>query len=150
VIGVHFNSKGPDDPLYGSSQPPVFDSTVQRELQAQVVRDFVEQLFDEEASAHVIVLGDLNDYAFSDAVQTLALGSSPARDLDILLTTLPANEQYSYVYEGNSQALDQVLVSQELADALITDGFDVVHVNAEFADQASDHDPQVARFLLPA
>jgi hypothetical protein len=26
--------------------------------------------------------------------------------------------------------------------------YDVVHVNAEFADQASDHDPQVTRFDL--
>jgi hypothetical protein len=26
---------------------------------------------------------------------------------------------------------------------------DAVHVDAEFADQASDHDPRVARFLLP-
>ena len=28
--------------------------------------------------------------------------------------------------------------------------YDVVHVNAEFGDQASDHDPQVARFSMPA
>ncbi len=26
--------------------------------------------------------------------------------------------------------------------------YDVVHINAEFADQASDHDPQVARIRL--
>ena len=26
--------------------------------------------------------------------------------------------------------------------------YDVVHVNSEFADQASDHDPQVARLDL--
>ena len=28
------------------------------------------------------------------------------------------------------------------------EAYDIVHVNAEFADQASDHDPQVARFVL--
>jgi hypothetical protein len=27
-------------------------------------------------------------------------------------------------------------------------GYDVVHVNAEFSDQASDHDPSVARFTF--
>jgi hypothetical protein len=27
--------------------------------------------------------------------------------------------------------------------------YDVVHINAEFADQASDHDPQIAR-IKPA
>ena len=29
------------------------------------------------------------------------------------------------------------------------DEFDVVHINSEFADQDSDHDPSVARFTLP-
>ena len=29
------------------------------------------------------------------------------------------------------------------------DGFDAVHINSEFADQDSDHDPVVARFNLP-
>ena len=43
-----------------------------------------------------------------------------------------------------------MLVSPALADVLVPGSYDVVHVNAEFADQASDHDPQVARFLLPA
>jgi hypothetical protein len=30
-----------------------------------------------------------------------------------------------------------------------TYAYDIVHVNAEFADQISDHDPQVARFGNP-
>ena len=30
----------------------------------------------------------------------------------------------------------------------LTTWYDVVRVNAEFFDQASDHDPQVARFLF--
>jgi predicted extracellular nuclease len=47
---------------------------------------------------------------------------------------------------GNSEVLDQILAS---GSALATlRGFDVVHVNAEFADQAGDHDPSVARFEL--
>jgi hypothetical protein len=42
--------------------------------------------------------------------------------------------------------LDHLLVSPNLANG---DPFHrIIHVNAEFADQASDHDPQVARFLL--
>jgi predicted extracellular nuclease len=58
------------------------------------------------------------------------------------METLPVWERYSYVFEGNSQTLDQILVSKALkGDA----EYDSVHVNAEFHDQASDHDPQVAR-----
>ena len=39
-----------------------------------------------------------------------------------------------------------MLVSDKLDKAETT--YDVVRVNAEFADQASDHDPQVARFVF--
>jgi predicted extracellular nuclease len=51
------------------------------------------------------------------------------------------------VFDGNSQVLDQILVS----GALLTSApeYDSVHVNAEFADQASDHDPQIARVVVP-
>jgi predicted extracellular nuclease len=58
-----------------------------------------------------------------------------------LITTLPAGERYSYVYEGNSQVLDHIVTSASLADR----DYDVVHINAEFADRASDHDPQIVR-----
>jgi uncharacterized protein len=67
--------------------------------------------------------------------------------LTTLMDTLPANERYSYVFEGNSQVLDQILVSDYMLDRFPLE-YDVVHVNAEFADQASDHDPQVARINL--
>ncbi len=65
-----------------------------------------------------------------------------------LMDTLPENERYSYVFEGNSQTLDHILVSDALAAKPLT--FDPVHVNAEFADQASDHDPSVVRIELDA
>ena len=58
-----------------------------------------------------------------------------------LVTSLPADERYTYVYEGNSQVLDHILVSP----ALRRFDYDIVHINAEFADQTSDHDPQVVR-----
>jgi hypothetical protein len=87
----------------------------------------------------VLVLGDFNDFEFSTALQTLT-GSI----LDDLMLELPQPERYSYVFEGNSQALDHVVTSHAVNDELRS--FDAVHVNAEFADQTSDHDPLVARF----
>jgi hypothetical protein len=60
-----------------------------------------------------------------------------------LFDRLPERERYSYVFDGNSQVLDQILVSRSLWDR--DPKYDVVHVNAEFFDQASDHDPQVVR-----
>jgi len=139
VIANHFNSKGGDQPTHGRYQPPTRGSEVQRGKQAQVVRGFVGQLLAADPGANIVVAGDLNDYQFSPALQTLTAGHA----LTDLITTLPVAERYSYVYEGNSQVLDHILVSPALRRA----DYDVVHVNAEFAQQASDHDPQIVRFV---
>jgi predicted extracellular nuclease len=142
VIANHWNSKGGDDPLWGHDQPPVLSSEVQRQQQATIVRDFVRDVLAVDGNAEVVVLGDLNDFEFSNPLMTLK--SAPIHDL---IETLPANERYTYVFEGNSQTLDHILVSDSLLGVAHTD---VVHVNSEFWDQASDHEPQVARLALPA
>jgi len=141
AIANHFNSKGGDDPLGGRFQPPVESSTVQRHKQATVVASFVKDILAADSRAAIAVLGDLNDFQFSRTLEILE-GAGLAN----LMETLPAEEQYSYVFDGNSQVLDQILVSKEL----LTPGpeYDSVHVNAEFADQASDHDPQIARLVV--
>ncbi|HET6947603.1 MAG TPA: hypothetical protein VFJ45_07305, partial [bacterium] len=59
----------------------------------------------------------------------------------------PVSEQYSYVFDGNSQTLDHIVVSNNLFDHFMF-VYDVVHVNSEFPDQASDHEPQVVRLDL--
>lgn len=141
MIGNHFNSKGGDQPLFGHLQPPARSSEVQRHAQAQVVHDFVASILAADPNANVVVDGDLNDFEFSDAVLTLEGGL-----LHDLIETLPQSERYSYVFEGNSQTLDHILVSGALAARPVS--FDAVHVNAEFADQASDHDPSVVRITL--
>ena len=143
VIGNHFNSKGGDNPLFGRFQPPVLASEPQRVQQAQAVNGFVDQILAENASANVIVLGDLNDFDWSTPLTTLR-GSPPV--LSNLYSTLPVQERYSYVFDGNSQALDHILVSPNLEGKVRS--FDPVHVNAEFATRASDHDPLVARFCV--
>jgi predicted extracellular nuclease len=142
VIANHFNSKGGDQPLFGRFQPPTRSSETQRHAQAQVVNDFVDQIRAADPNANVIVLGDINDFEFSQTVDILEGGV-----LTSLMDTLPKSERYSYDFEGNSQVLDQILVSNTvLANFPIE--YDPVHVNSEFADQASDHDPQVARIDL--
>src|SRR5205085_4205410 len=96
-----------------------------------------------DANAVIVVAGDLNDLEYSNPV-----GILKSAGMSDLIETLPVNERYSYVFEGNSQALDHVMASSAAVTAL--DGFDVVHINAEFATQVSDHDPSVARFNLAA
>ncbi|HYX12480.1 MAG TPA: Ig-like domain-containing protein, partial [Candidatus Acidoferrum sp.] len=143
VIGNHWNSKGGDDPLFGRFQPPTRSSEVQRGHQATIVHDFVASILAADAGADVVVLGDLNDFEFSDALTTLTAGGH----LHDLVSELPVAERYSYVFEGNSQELDHILLSDNPAG--YDHAIDPVHVNAEFADQASDHDPQVALIRFP-
>ncbi|MFI5755571.1 lamin tail domain-containing protein [Streptomyces sp. NPDC051569] len=137
VIGNHFNSKGGDQPIYGRFQPPVLSSEIQRLAQAKEVNTFVASLLAKDKKAKVVVLGDLNDYGFSAPLAALTDGGV----LKDLMSTLPKSERYSYVYDGNSQTLDHILTSPGIKKP----DYDVVHINAEFAEQASDHDPQVAR-----
>ena len=138
AVANHFASKGGDDPLFGRFQPPVRHTEVQRHQQAAVVADFAEELLAADKRANVIVLGDLNDFEFSETLEILEDGG-----LVNLMETLPPWERYSYVFDGNSQTLDQILVGKSLMSP--KPEYDSVHVNAEFHDQASDHDPQVAR-----
>ncbi|MBD1843497.1 choice-of-anchor I family protein [Cyanobacteria bacterium FACHB-63] len=142
VVGNHFNSKGGDQPLFGRFQPPALTTETQRLQQAQIVREFVDRILALDANANVVVAGDLNDFQFSPPLQVLTRDGA----LVNLFDTLPENEQYTYIFDGNSQVLDHILVSRNLfgADAK----FDVVHINSEFADQVSDHDPLVSRFTL--
>ncbi|WP_327339721.1 MULTISPECIES: endonuclease/exonuclease/phosphatase family protein [unclassified Streptomyces] len=142
VIGNHFTSKGGDQPLHGRNQPPVRSSETKRVKQAAEVNTFVKSLLSADKSARVIALGDLNDFAFSPTMSALTAGKA----LKPLINTLPANERYSYVYEGNSQTLDHILTSPGIRRL----DYDVVHINAEFADQASDHDPQIVRVRADA
>ncbi len=143
VVVNHFSSKGDDQGLFSRWQPPTNFSEGPRHGQAQVVNTFVDQVLAQDKDANVIVLGDINDFEFSETIEILE-----GDELTTLMRILPPNERYSYVFEGNSQVLDQILVS----DAILkrAPAYDVVHVNAEFADarQASDHEPQVA-YLRP-
>ena len=141
VIANHLNSKSGDQPYFGRFQPPTFGSEVQRKAQAQVVNDFVDSILAADPAADVVVLGDLNDFEFSEALGTLKGGA-----LTNLIETLPEGERYTYVYDGNSQTLDHILVSSSLLRRPFE--CDVVHVNSEFAVRASDHDPVVARLSV--
>ena len=141
VVANHWNSKGGDYPLSAAVQPPVRSSEVQRVKQATEVRDFVQDLSTKSGGrARVVVLGDLNDYQFSPALQTV---TNSGALLKPLIETLPVDQRYSYVFDGNSQVLDHILISPAIQGY----SYGVVHINAEFSDQASDHDPQIVRIL---
>ncbi|MET8503914.1 endonuclease/exonuclease/phosphatase family protein [Streptomyces sp. NPDC004787] len=138
VVANHFGSKGGDESIVSHHQPPNRSSEAKRLLQAQAVNAFVKDVVALDKQADVLVLGDINDFEFSGTTQALTDGGA----LFPAVTSLPESERYSYVYQGNSQVLDQILTSPGVHHF----EYDSVHINAEFADQNSDHDPQVLRF----
>ncbi|MFD9562825.1 endonuclease/exonuclease/phosphatase family protein [Streptomyces sp. NPDC059994] len=138
VIANHFASKGGDEGLVSQHQPVPRSSEAKRLLQAQAVNGFVKQILAVDKHARVLALGDINDFDFSDTTRALEDGGA----LRSAFRTLPKKERYSYVYQGNTQVLDQILTSPAVRGF----DYDSVHINAEFSDQTSDHDPQVIRF----
>ncbi|MFF7370966.1 endonuclease/exonuclease/phosphatase family protein [Streptomyces tricolor] len=141
VIANHFNSKGGDQGLTSQYQPPVRSSETQRHAQATAVNAFVKDILSVQKNADVIALGDINDFEFSGTTKILEGGGA----LWSAIKSLPKSERYTYDYQGNQQVLDQILISP----AIRRGGdfaYDSVHINAEFHDQISDHDPQVLRF----
>jgi predicted extracellular nuclease len=141
VIANHFNSKGGDQGLTAQYQPPARSSETQRHLQATAVNTFVKEILATQKNADVVALGDINDFEFSGTTEALE-GDG---ELWSAVKSLPRGERYSYVYQGNSQVLDQILISPSIRRGCDFE-YDSVHLNAEFHDQISDHDPQVLRF----
>lgn len=141
VIANHFASKGGDQALHSQFQPPTRSSETQRHLQATTVNTFVKEILAKDRNADVIALGDINDFDFSDTAKLLeddgALWSA--------IKSLPRRERYSYVFQGNAQVLDQILISPSIRRSCAFT-YDSVHLNSEFNDQISDHDPQILRF----
>lgn len=82
----------------------------------------------------------MNDFQFSDTLRIVA-----GNELINLVDGLPEAERYSYIYEGNSQTLDHILVDHKLAKRA---KLDIVHINADFMEahgRVSDHDPLLAQ-----
>jgi predicted extracellular nuclease len=136
VVVCHFVSKSRSSPLMGAVQPPTDPDASKRRRQAELVADFVGDALAIDPDAGVVVLGDMNDDWFSATIA--ALEAAPLTNLWRQVDPL---ERYTYIFDGNAQALDHVLVTTALAgDAR----FDVVHVGAEFPEGVSDHDCAMA------
>ncbi|MTJ14179.1 hypothetical protein FJR11_16645 [Anabaena sp. UHCC 0187] len=157
VVNNHFSSKGGSRPLFGVNQPSVGGesggngqennsingSLDQRRAQAEAVKGFVDSVFATKLYPNVVVVGDLNEFEFISPLNILAGGN-----LTNLSNALPENERYTYIFDGNSQSLDHILVSNNLSSSTQVD---IVHINSEFVDnaqRASDHDPILAALKI--
>lgn len=164
LLVVHFKSKAGDDPLFGRRRPPRRPTEALRKAQARAVRDAVERRLRTDPHAWLAVAGDINDFPFAEPGEgpdhPLAILAGPPgpRRLVSVLESAPEAERFTYLYHGNSQVLDYILVSPRLRAVLAEAR--AVHVNTPFPHalggdprtpwRSSDHDPLVARFRLAA
>ena len=142
AINVHFSARSQSDPLWGATQPPNNAGDASRTAQAAGVLGFVQGKLAENPAYNIAVLGDWNGFYFETA-QT-QFGTVMTN----LSTLLPTEERYSYVFEGNAQQIDHILVTGGLT---LNAKYDAVHLNAEFGGtRPTDHDPQVSLLRLAA
>jgi predicted extracellular nuclease len=169
VIVNHLRSlSGVDDPADGDR--------VRRKRRAQA--EYLAALIQDRQSADpteaIVSVGDYNAFAFNDglvdsigtikgtptAANEVVLASGDLVDPDLvnLVDLAPADQRYSFSFDGNAQELDHVLVTANLVPRLR--GLEYARNNTDFPEtyrndatrpeRVSDHDPVVAYFSLPA
>jgi endonuclease I/endonuclease/exonuclease/phosphatase family metal-dependent hydrolase len=133
VIANHFASKKNNN----VNEP-------QRINQAKVIKDYVTQILNKDASSNVIVLGDLNDEPGSQTLQTLL---SEGSLVDLPVSLLSPQDAYSYIFRGSKELIDHILVSPNLT-AKTNPSVQIPHVNTSSSrtTRTSDHDPIIATF----
>ena len=145
-----------------------------RRQQAERLSQLVEAIQSSDPALPLVLIGDYNAFEFSDGyvdvMGIIAGDPAPANEVLVpgnsaltvpllnLTGTVPAEDRYSYVFEGNTQSLDHALVN---AAALERAEVRLLHarVNADFAAdlaadptvpvRSSDHDPLVAELAVP-
>jgi hypothetical protein len=165
VLNVHLRSlSGIDHPTDG------LRVRAKRNEQARSVSLMVQNL--QTTNPNLVVIGDFNAFQFTDgyvdvlgqimgtpadASQALIPGTDNVNpDLVNAILSLPAEERYSFVFNGTAQALDHVLISQALQAAV--SGMEYARGNADVPKsfetdtttslRSSDHDGLVLYLRL--
>ena len=143
VVGVHLTSQGANSPDWGNLQPPQKPEEMQRLEEAQLINEQLKMIHSLNPDTPVFIAGDMNDMPWSNTVTSLKKdGFFNAAELET------PEECYSYIFEGNAQELDYILINENLASDILQARF--IHVNS-FLDQSdaiSDHDPMIIEFQL--
>ena len=155
---------GIDDPSDGARV------RAKRRAQAEHVAALVQERQALTPPEHLILIGDFNAFEFNDGYVdvmgtirgrpaptnevVLASADLVVPDLVLLTERLPAPERYSYVFDGNAQAIDHILLSPSLCARVTRHGYIRGNVDAPESfrsnfnrpERLSDHDAAVAWF----
>ncbi|HJX29343.1 MAG TPA: IPTL-CTERM sorting domain-containing protein, partial [Thermoanaerobaculia bacterium] len=178
VIVNHMRSlNGSADEAAGSNGWPTAGARVRakRQEQAEDLANLVQSLQTADPAQPIVLIGDFNAFEFNDglgdSMGTIEGTPSPDAetavpgdgadlvdpDLDNLADTAPAAERYSFLFDGNAQSLDHVLVNQALIASTSARRVEHPRINADFPEidrnvagttRLADHDPIVAYFAV--
>ena len=175
VFAVHQRS------LNGISDETVSGSTTagdrvrrKRQAQAEYLANLIQERQNADPTEHLVVAGDFNAFDFNDGyVDPMGVVTGlptpddqtvvPGDGVDLVepdlmnLHYLPeANKRYSYVFDGQAQSLDHILINQALGTDVTAYDLDHARMNADFPEtnrndanspsRLSDHDPAIAYF----
>lgn len=147
---------------------------LKKRLQAEMIARFVDARQKADPSERIMLIGDFNAFQFSDGIVDVigAIKGTPAMvgevinpspdlvetDLINLVDQIKASERYSYIYQGNAQVLDHVIVSANLRPFVSLFGF--ARANADFPEvyrmdetrpeRFSDHDSSLVYLSFEA
>jgi len=146
-----------------------------RARQAVFLADLVQARQSANPDERILLLGDFNAYEFSDGladVMGIITGQQvPANEVRTWLdspvfppllnmtNTSPANDRYSFVFDGSAQTLDHIVVNQALLSSATSVRTEHARLNADFGEdnfgdpgvpmRVSDHDPVLAYLAVP-
>ena len=130
VLVNHFKSKRGGE----------FETEPLRKAQAARVHAIAESL--REKYPLVAVIGDLNDTPQSQTLQPLLSGPL----IDLLARDIPQSSNYSFVHRRQTERIDYLLASDELAAYFVPNSALLLH--DDWARRASDHAPARVAFSL--
>jgi len=141
-----------------------FLSSIKRVGQALETRILIDDLFDQNSEANILVCGDFNAEPGEVPVEAIAgrveNTGNPALRSRVLIPcsrSIPESVRFSHYHHGHGNLLDHMLISQSLLPHL--EHADIFNENLH--DESlpftfdtkypeSDHAPFVAQFTLPA
>jgi hypothetical protein len=149
-----------------------------RQKQAEDLAGLVQDRQTAAPSEHIVLVGDFNAFEVNDGLvdsMHVIAGTPPPDnqtavpgdgvdlvnpDLVNLVNTPPPAERYSYVFDGNAQNLDHILINAPLITDTTARRIEHPRIDADFPETArndgttavrlSDHDPVVAYFRVAA
>jgi uncharacterized protein len=168
VIVNHLRSlSGVDDPVDGNR------IRTKRRAQAEFLAGLIQQRQVANPNERLVVIGDMNAFGFNDgygdSVGTIKGQPTPPDqvvmpsvdmvepDLINLEDLAPADQRYSFVFDGNAQTLDHALVTQNALGLVAelhrgrgnADSPDTLRNDPNRPERLADHDPLVVYFTFP-